>query len=74
MQLNCPNCNSAVQQHRPPAKNDPEAGEAWVCFRCPSVVCVCCYVSHNEGAHPEVYGLKSQPTGGSKKKQKGKKR
>lgn len=74
MQIKCPNCSSLVEQHRPPAKNDPGAGEAWVCFKCTGVVCVCCYIQHNEKAHPEVYGLKSQPTGGSKKNKKGKKR
>lgn len=74
MQINCPNCSSAVQQHRPPVKNDPGAGEAWVCFKCPEIICVCCYIQHNEKAHPEVYSLKSQPTGGGKKNKKGKKR
>lgn len=74
MNINCPNCGHVVEQHRQPAKNDPGAGEAWVCFKCPLIVCVNCYIQHNEKAHPEVYDPKKRPTEGSKKNKKGKKR
>jgi len=74
MQINCPNCNAAVEQHRPPVRNDPGGGEAWVCFKCPVVICICCYIDHNQKAHPELYALKKPPTEGGKKNKKKKKR
>lgn len=74
MQIKCPNCCAVVEQNRPPAKNDPGAGEAWICFKCPAVICVACYMNHTEKAHPECYGLQKRPTEGSKKNKKGKKR
>lgn len=74
MQISCPNCGNLVEQRRPPSKNDAGAGDAWVCWKCPSIVCVGCYVQHNAKAHGEVYSHKSQPTKGSKKNSKGKKR
>lgn len=73
MKINCPTCNASVEQHRPPAKNDPGAGDAWVCFRCTNVVCIHCYITHQQSMHPEVYGAPSQPTRDRKKNKKDKK-
>lgn len=74
MQINCPNCNAIVQQHRPPAKNDPGAGEAWVCFWCPLVICTSCYGNHGTESHADHYGPKKRPTSDGKKNKKSKKR
>jgi hypothetical protein len=74
MQINCPSCNAAIEQQRPPSRSDPGAGEAWICFKCPTTICICCYIQHMEKAHPEVYELKKRPTEGGKKNKKGKKR
>jgi hypothetical protein len=74
MQIKCPSCCEQVEQHRPPSRGDANAGDAWVCMRCPVVVCVACYTQHNRAAHGALYGPKGQPTGGGKKNSKGKKR
>ena len=46
--------------------------EAWVCLKCPVVVCVWCYHDHTAKDHPQAYQV--QPTGGGQKNKKGKKR
>lgn len=85
MQVPCPNCMRMVEQERMPTRSDKGSGDIWMCIRCPQMVCghpvtigpdtsIPCYTKHTQEAHPEVYGLKSQPTAGSKKNKKGKKR
>lgn len=68
MLIKCPSCDHLVEVTTPPSRDDPH-NDAWVCFKCPAVVCAWCYVQHNEKQHPEVY----QPTKGGKKNKKGKK-
>ena len=74
MQINCPTCSELVEQHRAPKRGDSGAGDAWVCLRCPAIICVACYTLHTQKAHPEYYGQKKQPLGDSKKNSKHKKR
>lgn len=73
MLFNCTNCGSAVELHHAPSKGDPTSGEAWVCMKCPEIVCTHCYVEHSTKHHPELYRPKTGSTGGGKKKHKHKK-
>lgn len=55
--------------------NAADGSDAWVCLRCPAIVCVDCYMNHTEKAHPECYDiLQKRPTEEHKKNKKGKKR
>lgn len=86
MNINCPNCNRVVEQNSPPIRGPAGDGsEAWLCLKCPAVVCsfpimktgdepsVPCYIEHAMKAHPEMYQPVKKPTAGRKKGKKGKK-
>lgn len=74
MQIKCPTCSNVIIQNSHPIRGPcGDGSEAWLCFKCPAVICVYCYMQHTEKAHPEVYGLVKRPTVGGKKNKKRKK-
>jgi hypothetical protein len=84
MQINCPNCNSSIEQNSEPVRGPSNDGsEAWLCLKCPTVICSTpitkngeltqCYINHQATHHPELYEAKKPPTKGSKKNQRHKK-
>ena len=73
MKIQCPNCGRDIEQSSPPKRGPSmDNSEAWVCLKCPVVVCVWCYHDHTGKDHPQAYQV--QPTGGGQKNKKGKKR
>ncbi len=73
MNISCPNCNQLVHQASAPKRGPSmDNSEAWVCLKCPAVVCVHCYHVHTAQEHPQAY--QPLPTGGGQKNKKGKRR
>ena len=69
----CPSCGEKVDQTSAPKRGPTMDGnEMWLCLRCPAVVCIHCYHDHGGKQHPDMY--QKQPTGGSQKNKKGKRR
>ena len=74
MQISCPNCSEPIEQNSAPVRGPVHDGsEAWVCLKCPTVVCVGCYHTHTAKEHPEAYQPHKRPTKGGKKNKKHKK-
>jgi hypothetical protein len=69
MQISCPTCNASIEQNSSPVRGPTNDGsDAWVCLKCPAVVCVWCYHEHTAAKHPEAYHKK--PTEDGKKRRK----
>ena len=73
MTVPCPNCGEQVEQHSAPKRGPAMDGsEMWLCLKCPAIVCVWCYHVHTGEAHPDSYS--EQPSKGSQKNKKHKRR
>jgi hypothetical protein len=71
MIITCPSCSNPIEQNSPPVRGPVSDGsEAWVCLKCPAVICVACYPQHTDKAHPEMYRPKKPTDGGRKKGKK----
>lgn len=42
----CPSCQGLVFQYDPPVRGHATANNAWLCARCPAIVCMWCYHVH----------------------------
>lgn len=55
MIIKCPSCGHDVEVRSAPIRGHANDGsEAWVCLRCPAIVCVCCYHEHGAKKHREM--------------------
>ncbi len=55
MIISCPTCSGRVELNSTPVRgNASDGSEAWVCTRCPAIVCVDCYHEHVAKKHPDM--------------------
>lgn len=50
----CPSCKRHVFQYSPAVRGEPSSNGAWLCLRCPTIVCVWCYHEHTQKCFAEV--------------------
>lgn len=62
MKIACPTCDSQVELKGAPVRGNANDGsEAWVCLKCPAVVCIDCYHEHSRKQHPETMNEIKKP-------------
>jgi hypothetical protein len=62
MNIPCPTCGSQVELNSSPIRGPANDGsEAWVCLKCPAIVCVDCYHGHVRKQHLEMLGEIKKP-------------
>lgn len=55
MVINCPTCQNPVELKSAPVRGHANDGsEAWICLKCPAIVCIDCYHGHVQKQHPEM--------------------
>jgi len=55
MIIPCPNCREEVELKSAPIRGHASDGsDAWVCLKCPAIICVECYHDHGVKKHPEI--------------------
>jgi len=50
-----------------PSHHPEDGSEAWICFKCPAVICVWCYATHTEKEHMQVINASLQKKNKKKK-------
>lgn len=52
MFIKCPNCTSEVKLMSVPKRGPANDGsDAWVCLKCPQIICIDCYYEHTQKKH-----------------------
>lgn len=62
MKIPCPTCGSEVELKSQPIRGPAGDGsDAWVCLKCPAIVCIDCYHQHSQQKHPEMKQEQKKP-------------